>query len=189
MNEEADEGEVYEDEVKEILAKAEISILLDTYDDIFSDFDPRPYNQRALSDDFLLEAKKATMDREGNFHLRFLIPRSVRKLDHENTIKKRLREHFRKHALLLEGEIKKVRREGAFMALLGAVLLILATLVAHYFKDKSILFTFLLILLEPAGWFTAWTGLDQLYYTVNEKKPDYIFYEKMTRVEMTFISY
>ncbi len=185
----ADEGEVYENEVKEILAKAEISVLLDTYDDIFSDFDPRPYSQRAISDDFLSEAKRATMDREGNFHLRFLIPKKMRNLNEEHLIKKRLREHFRKHAILLEQEIKKTRRGGIFMALLGAALLILATLIAHFFEYKNIFFTFLLILLEPAGWFTAWTGLDQLYYTVNEKKPDYIFYEKMTRAEITFISY
>ena len=36
-------------EKQDLLSKGEISILLDTYDDIFSDFDPRPYSQRALS--------------------------------------------------------------------------------------------------------------------------------------------
>ena len=36
-----------------------ISIVLDSYDDLFSDFDPRPYRIRALSDDFLLECKKS----------------------------------------------------------------------------------------------------------------------------------
>ena len=36
-----------------------ISLILESYTDIFSDFDPRPYDQRTLSDDFLLECKKA----------------------------------------------------------------------------------------------------------------------------------
>ena len=33
-----------------------VSLWLDTYEDIFSDFDPRPYGQRALSEDFVAEA-------------------------------------------------------------------------------------------------------------------------------------
>ena len=35
-----------------LLELAEISILLDSYDDIFSDFDPSPYSERTLSDDY-----------------------------------------------------------------------------------------------------------------------------------------
>src|SRR5690349_704077 len=47
---------------KALLIKSELSIWLDTYDDIFSDFDPRPLNERALSDDFLSEARKMARD-------------------------------------------------------------------------------------------------------------------------------
>lgn len=36
----------------------EISIWVDTYDDVFSDFDSRPYDNRELSDDFLTEVRK-----------------------------------------------------------------------------------------------------------------------------------
>ena len=43
------------EETEKLLQQSEISLLLDSYDDIFSDFDPRPYNQRALSQDFLAE--------------------------------------------------------------------------------------------------------------------------------------
>jgi len=34
---------------KKLLQLSEISLIIDTYDDIFSDFDPRPYSQRALA--------------------------------------------------------------------------------------------------------------------------------------------
>ena len=37
---------------------------LNSYDGLFSDFDPRPTEQRALSDDFLLEVKRAARDKE-----------------------------------------------------------------------------------------------------------------------------
>ena len=32
-----------------------VSLVLESYNDIFSDFDPRNYSERALSDDFLIE--------------------------------------------------------------------------------------------------------------------------------------
>lgn len=190
MPQETKEEELKEEElIKEnLLRKSEISILLKVYDDIFSDFDPRPFAHRALSDDFLLESKKATQDREGNFQLRFMIPQKQRKLEHEVLIKKRLRDHFRKHFLLLEQEIKKTKRRAWRMASLGAFMLVLATLISLYGGD-GVWTHILLVLLEPAGWFTAWTGLDQLFYTVESKKPDLDFYRKMSNVEILFISY
>jgi len=76
-----------------------ISLWIDDYDDIFSDFDPRPFSQRALSEDFLAEAKRAVRDRREDVpELRFLVPAPVRNLAGEATIRKRLREHFRRHA-------------------------------------------------------------------------------------------
>ena len=49
-----------ESDIKDIIDKAQVSLVLDTYDDIFSDFDPRPYDQRALSGDFLDAARHGT---------------------------------------------------------------------------------------------------------------------------------
>jgi len=171
-----------------LLKRSEISVMLDTYDDIFSDFDPRVYSQRALSDDFLLEAKKATLDREGDFQLQFLIPKAQRKLEYETLIKRRLREHFRKHYLLLEAEITRTKKKGIFMALGGALMLIAAMFISVY-GEEYLALQMLLVLLEPAGWFTAWTGLDEVYYTARQKKPDLEFYQKMSDVEIVFISY
>ncbi|MEK6933278.1 MAG: hypothetical protein AABW75_00190 [Nanoarchaeota archaeon] len=175
-------------EKQDLLSKGEISILLDTYDDIFSDFDPRPYSQRALSDDFLIEAKKAARDKEGTFELRFLAPKEHRNFEHEMLIKKRLRDHFKKHVLLLEKEIKSVKKKGILMAIAGVAMIIIATFLLSA-KSDSFLTHFLIVILEPAGWFTAWTGLDEIYYTTRSKKPDYDFYFKMTNSEIHFISY
>src|ERR1035437_10528573 len=41
----------------------QVSIWLDCYDDIFSDFDPRPYTERSLSDDFIAEAIKVSREK------------------------------------------------------------------------------------------------------------------------------
>lgn len=43
---------------KRLIPSQNISIWLDTYDDIFSDFDYRQFSEKALSDDFLTELQK-----------------------------------------------------------------------------------------------------------------------------------
>ncbi|PIU76093.1 hypothetical protein COS75_00785, partial [Candidatus Pacearchaeota archaeon CG06_land_8_20_14_3_00_35_12] len=84
------------DEKQKLLQMSEISLWLDHYDDIFSDFDPRPFSQRALSDDFLLEAKRASKEKiSGAIEMQFLIPHDKRNKELENTIKKRLHDHFK----------------------------------------------------------------------------------------------
>ena len=75
--------------LKSIMDNAEISLILDTYDDIFSDFDPRPYNERALSEDFLIEARKAARDKNTGIELHFLIPTPMQDKASEELIRQR----------------------------------------------------------------------------------------------------
>ena len=67
-------------------AAGAVSLWLDTYEDIFSDFDPHPFGQRALSEDFLAEAKRAVRDRRDEVpELRLLVPHAhsqPRRRDH-----------------------------------------------------------------------------------------------------------
>ena len=177
-----------EHEKQTLLAQSEITLLLNSYDDIFSDFDPRPYSRRAVSDDFLAEAKRAARDKDGHIELRFLIPQHQRKIDHETAIKLRLRAHFKHHNELEEIEMAKTKRNGWLMAIAGILMIIAATYLSSL-ESSLIWIHFLIILLEPGGWFTAWTGLDQLYYTAKEKKPDYDFYHKMTKANIFFTPY
>jgi hypothetical protein len=76
-----------------------LSLWLDNYDDIFYDFDRHPYGQRALSEDFLAEARRAVRNRHDEVpELRLLVRAAVRRVNDETIIRKRLRDHFRKHA-------------------------------------------------------------------------------------------
>jgi len=177
------------DNKQKLLRMSEVSLILDTYDDIFSDFDPRPYSTRALSDDFLLEVKKATKDKpSGTVELKFMMPHHSRNLVSENLIKRRLKEHFKRHYILAIDDVKKIRNKGISMTLAGVVMLMLSA----YLRSLSYinLFThFFIFLFEPAGWFTAWTGLDQIFYGVREMEPDLKFYEKMSQAEINFLPY
>ena len=174
---------------QQLLAKSEVSLWLDTYDDIFSDFDPRPYDQRALSVDFLDEAKRATREMRQGLQLRFLIPTNVRNTEQEELIKKRLRDHFRKHAVELEKESANILRNGVGFAILGFALLVIASYVSFSQNGESFLFTLLIVVLEPAGWFTAWFGLEELFYKRESKQPEIAFNQKMGQAEILFESY
>ena len=72
---------------KRILELSEISVALDSYDDIFSDFDPRDYSKRGLSEDFINEVKKASRAKPtGGLELKILIPENLRNKSHEHVI-------------------------------------------------------------------------------------------------------
>lgn len=170
-----------------------ISLILDSYDDIFSDFDPRPYSEKALSDDFLIECKKAARDKEDRLELRFLIPKNKRDYKDEIKIKKRLREHFQRHHREVEREINKVRWNGVMWFMIGAIILVISTLLLEYQapvqEPYKFLFTLLIIISQPAGWFTLWEGLTRIFITPDKNITDYDFYKKMSKSEIVFLDY
>lgn len=172
-----------------LLKMSEISLSLDTYDDIFSDFDPRPYYERALSDDFLYEAKRASREKKsGKIELHFLIPQNARNHDTERIIIKRLHEHFKKHHALLHGEMDKTRNTGAVFTFIGMLMMVAATYISTM-KSEDFIFNLLFVVMEPAGWFITWFGLDNIFYISAQKKPDLEFYEKMSTCEIRFTPY
>lgn len=182
--------EVSEENKHKLLEMSEISLLIDTYDDIFSDFDPRPYSQRSLSDDFLFEAKKASRKTPSDWmELKFLIPENIRNKSHENIIKRRLKEHFSKHFTLLKKEAKNMINEGLFFVALGIVLMLIATSIMFNQYEKNFFMSFLVVLMEPAGWFLFWEGLRLIIFESKTSKPDLEFYEKMSECEISFWSY
>ncbi len=166
-----------------------ISLILDNYDDIFSDFDPRHYSERALSDDFLYECKKAVRERiaeKEGLELRLLVPKKRRHSGTEAVIKKRLHTHFKKHFLLRQKERKETRKWGFFWCMIGTALIYIATMLYQY---ESLFTDFLRILLEPAGWFTMWIAFDMLFFGQKEKEPDFLFYKAMSNIRLTFRGY
>lgn len=174
--------------LKDSRQKAKISLWLDDYDNLFSDFDPRSFSHRELSDDFLNEAMKFTTEAEfGKIILIFLIPTSKRNITLEKVVKVRMHNEFQKRLNHLAKEKKKMRRKGYSLGLFGVLLMIMATVVASY--GQGIFFKILLVILEPAGWFTAWYGLDHIFYFSQEEKRKFEFYHKLSEAEFKFDVY
>jgi hypothetical protein len=174
-------------EKQKLLQLSEISLVLDTYDDIFSDFDPRTFDKRSLSDDFLSELKRATRsNKTGIIELNFLIPLEQRKEETENKIKKRLRDYFRKHYEEVRKEVDSFRGVGIAMIVFGLVLSILTALFVIPHESENVWWGVLLILVEPAAWFTIWEGANKVFDTWKVMAPDLEFNRKMSKCEISF---
>jgi len=170
--------------------KHEIPLQLDSYQDIFSDFDARPYAKRALSEDFLSELKKASWDKEaGEMELKLLVPSAKRNLHDEAIIKGRLREHFGKHYTRIKKQIKqKVIIQGLIFTALGLALMAIATFMEFTYSQKTFYSSLSIIVMQPAGWFLFWEGLNLAIFESKKANPDLEFHDKMYRCRIKFIS-
>jgi hypothetical protein len=170
------------------LNKSGIYLWLDSYNDIFSDFDSRPYNKRATSSDFLEEAKRASMDKEDKINLQLFLPAEKRDVHNEKVIKDRLHEHFRRHHHMLQEEAKNIKKKGFYFVLAGIALMFMATLILFKYTDTQLITSFLVVFLEPAGWFLFWEGLNLILFESKRKHKDLMFYKKMSNSTIQFFS-
>ncbi|HVM31500.1 MAG TPA: hypothetical protein VMU88_00055 [bacterium] len=164
-----------------------IRLALDDYDDIFSDFDPQPYAERMLSDDFLYELKRAALDKEeGGLALTLLMPREKRNAAQEKVILERLKGHFRRRHRRLEDRAKADKRAGLRMAALGLIFMGLAAWLLSL-AERTLWVSLSLVLLEPAGWFIFWEGGELLLSQAREINPDLVFYRKLSGARILFM--
>lgn len=182
---------ISEKEKQKMIDRTRITIWLDGYDDIFSDFDRRSYTQRALSDDFLAEINKASIDKTPeNLELYFMVLHEKRNLKLELSIKKRLRKHFKKHFHILNTDKRETIKSGLTYAFIGVLIMFIATGIMFRYEDAKIfMVSLLIVILEPAGWFLFWEGLNKAIFETKRKEPDYDFYKKMANCNIRFASF
>lgn len=144
-------------------ALKEISIILDVWDDIFSDFDPRPLDERALSQDFIGELhKRYTETAKGELLISFYAPKSLQNEQSEKMVVHRLRKYFKEQAQERRREISHMRIRGTVFVLIGFVSLTSITLMSFFKMFSALTDQLLQILLVPFGWFGLWEGLAQI---------------------------
>jgi hypothetical protein len=176
-------------EIRHHPQKIIISLWLDDYENFFSDFDPRPFSQRALSDDFLYEAKKVTHEmKPGIFDVTFLVPHNKRNKTEEGIIKARLQAHFKKQYTHLEREHKTIVRKGILLTILGFLLMI-AGIASMHLSQFSFFYNYIRVILEPSGWFTAWYGLDHIFYLSKDDRHEMAFNKRMAHADFRFDAY
>lgn len=166
----------------------DISIWLDNYDDLFSDFDPRPYSERVLSDDFIREVRKVCNEKDetiNEFHL--LLPMAKRSEETEKIVTKRLQNHFRKYYHQYLQLTKKGKKKAIICLISGMVLMTGASFLSSL-SSRNLLLNAILIISEPSGWFLVWYGLDALFYNSKQKTSELNFYNMLSKSKISFTS-
>ena len=163
-----------------------ISLWIDCYDDIFSDFDPRPFSERNISDDFLYEIKRVSSETVLSIsELRLLIPKAERDAGTESIITRRLHAFFIKNLHYFRSKKKMEKRKGFLFVLAGAVLMAGATMLSAL-QSEGLLMHIMLVIAEPAAWFFMWIGMENLVNTSWKEKRELDFYERMTKSKIIF---
>jgi hypothetical protein len=166
-----------------------ITLWIDSYSDIFSDFDPRPFSDRMVSEDFLNQLRRASSEFNGKIQvLRLLVPDGTQKEEQERTIRKRLQNYFSSRAHQKAEELKVIRSRAMYFLVAGIFVMLVSSYIA-FLKLTGFHINVMLVLFEPAGWFLFWTGLESLASASQSKKAERSFYDKMSLLHIEFSPY
>jgi len=165
----------------------EISLAIDTWDDIFSDFDPRDLHERALSGDFIAELKKRYREtRKGTFLVSIYAPVSLKDEKAEKTVIQRLKKHFKHRALQKQKELMRIRKRGIMFVILGIASLGLLTLLTYRQVLTEITIEMLGIILMPLGWFGIWEGFSKIVDTSPMLIQEETLFDRLSKASYKF---
>ncbi|MBF0483123.1 MAG: hypothetical protein HQL25_00305 [Candidatus Omnitrophica bacterium] len=165
----------------------EIAIVIDTWDDIFSDFDPRPLSERTVSGDFIDELKKRYIEkRSGDFCITLYAPLVLKNKESEKIVTIRLKQHFRQRFLQMKKGMMVIRIQGMVFALVGICALGFLTLATYFKWFHDLIIQILGIFLMPLGWFGVWEGFSKIIDTSPVVLQDKQLFEKLSNATYLF---
>jgi len=165
----------------------EIAIVIDTWDDIFSDFDPRPLNERILSEDFIIELKRRYKEtRKGSFIVTIYAPVSLKDEKSESMVIQRLKRHFKHKFLQRQKEVIRLRIRGIVFVIMGVCFLTFLTLAAYFkwFSELSIEVAGIVVM--PLGWFGIWEGFSKIVDTSPKSIREEVLFNKLSKAQFQF---
>ncbi len=167
---------------------AELSLWLDNYDDIYSDFDSRHYLKRRVSEDFLYELKNALRYKEERItDLLLMLPKEKRNETNEKIIVESLKKFFSFQLIAYTDKRRHKFNSGIGFAITGILIMVLNSFIG--FKDSHfLLLVTLRIILEPAGWFLLWAAFDFLFYDWKEMRKERKFFQELSEMNIHFRS-
>lgn len=167
---------------------AELSLWLDYYDDIYSDFDSRHYLKRRVSEDFLYELKNALKYKKERVNdLILLLPHEKRDEPNEKAIAESLKDFFSTQFRFHSDKCRKKRNNGIAMGIIGVLVLAINSVISFKSSHTATLVA-LRVITEPAGWFLLWASFDFLYYDWKELNKEREFFRELSEMNIHFKS-
>jgi hypothetical protein len=166
----------------------ELNLWLDSYDDIYSDFDSHHYLKRRISEDFLYELRTAMKYKEHHAgDIVLLLPEERRDETAEKVIAESLIDFFTSQFRFHQDKCRKKLNKGILLFVTGVTIMLLNSWVSYH-SGESFPIIFLKVLLEPAGWFLLWAALDFLFYDFADLKKERKFYKEVSKMHIHFKS-
>ncbi len=165
----------------------DISIAIDSWDDIFSDFDPSPIEHRILSGDFVSELKKRYRETQrGNFIVTIYAPLSLKDDTSEKLVIRRLKQYFKFRHLSVQKDINNAIAKGGLFVVCGVVFLGFLTLATYYKLVDRLALELIGIILMPLGWFGIWEGFSRIIEPMPLSRQDLELFWKFSKAQYKF---
>jgi len=160
---------------------------LDKYQEMFSDFDPAPFERRMISEDFIeAVTRRFPEGSEEEIHFRISVPKAERSTKTEAVIVKRLKSYFRKMADRQEKSLRADQKRGAIYFVAGCVLLL--TFVWVGLNMESVISQLLGVVFLPLGWFGVWEGTSRILSAPERYQKKLSLYQKLAGAKYEFFS-
>ncbi len=164
-----------------------ISIAIDTYDDIFSDFDPRDILDRDLSEDLINELRhRHRQNPKGKYDIVLVAPKSIEDQNVEKKIVSRLNKYFHQKYLRYQKSIDEIRIRGIVYVAVGMVLLTSLSLLAYNLKLDRLTLDLVGIIFMPLGWFGIWEGFSKIIDIPFKLNDDTQAYKRLAKAAYKF---
>jgi len=159
----------------------ETTITLEGYNDIFDDFDPRPFNERSISADFvnLLQERIRKVDFSTHMTIVLTLPKRDRVEREERIIEKRLKDHFRGGTAAWKDRGRELVLESMKYIVIGLAIYVAGGLLNSYVPALR---QYMLI---PA-WFLTWRAVELLILDYPKTTAKRQFYTYMGNSMITF---
>lgn len=167
----------------------ELSLWLDSYDDIYSDFDSRNYLKRRFSEDFLHELHNALKHKKESVNdMLLLLPKEGRNTATEQIIVDSLQDFFKDQYSYIAAKCRKKLYNGLWLIVSGVVIMSGNLFIGYKMPDKTLPLIALKVLLEPSGWFLIWAAFDFLFYGYKDLLKEKRFYGQLSEIKIHFRS-
>ena len=165
----------------------EISVAIDRWEDIFSDFDPSPLGQRTLSEDFISELKKRYREtKRGSFIITIYAPLSLKDEQKEKVVIQRLKQYFRFRSIQAKKQLGRIRARGITFVAFGTFSLGLLILLTYFKVFSELAIEMIGIALMPLGWFGIWEGFSKIVDASPILRVDEDLFVKLARANYRF---
>lgn len=172
-----------------MLAQASrVGLGIDSYDDLFSDFDPRSFHERELSQDFLDELRRFFFHKAPeSLDIILLIPATRRRPRDEQVIKKRLHIYFQRKYRETQKSLKHASTKNVLKILFALCIMVVTGFLAVN-AGQVLWKNILKVMLEPASWFLFWTSIDDLISVRKSVRHELGYFHRLSECKIVFLS-